>query len=68
MKNFHQFRFSLKTILNYVEAVKLGSCNLKAHIDNLKSFGIPIVVTLNKYVEDTEKEIEVVKNLCKSLY
>ncbi len=50
-----------------VEAVKLGSCNLKAHIDNLKSFGIPIVVTLNKYVEDTEKEIEVVKNLCKDM-
>jgi len=50
-----------------VEAVKLGSVNLKAHIENLKSYGIPLVVALNKYKEDTTKEIEVVKELCESL-
>jgi len=50
-----------------VEAVKLGSVNLKAHIENLKSYGIPIVVALNKYSDDTAAEIEVVKELCSAL-
>ena len=50
-----------------VEAVKKGSVNLKAHIENLKSYGIPVVVALNKYSDDTDKEIEVVKDLCSSL-
>lgn len=50
-----------------VEAVKTGSVNLKAHIENLKSYGIPVVVALNKYSNDTDKEIEVVKDLCSSL-
>lgn len=50
-----------------VEAVKTGSVNLKAHIENLKSYGIPVVVALNKYSNDTDKEIEVVKDLCFSL-
>lgn len=50
-----------------VGAVKTGSVNLKAHIENLKSYGVPVVVAINKYSDDTEKEIEVVKDLCKSL-
>lgn len=50
-----------------VEAVESGSCNLKAHIENLKSYGIPIVVAINKYNDDTDKEIQVIKDLCKDL-
>lgn len=47
-----------------VEAVTLGSSNLKAHIENLKQFQIPIVVCLNRYQEDSEAEILEVKKLC----
>ncbi len=50
-----------------VNAVKIGSCNLKAHIENLKSYGIPVVVAINKYNDDTDKELNVVRDLCKDL-
>lgn len=49
-----------------LKAVELGLENLRAHINNLKNFNIPLIVTLNKYVSDTEKEIEIVKNFAKS--
>ena len=50
-----------------VDAVKIGSCNLKAHIENLKSYGIPVVVAINKYNDDTDKELNVVCDLCDTL-
>lgn len=50
-----------------VEAVKVGSCNLKAHIENLKSYGIPVIVAINKYNDDTDKEMQVIKDLCKEI-
>ena len=49
-----------------LKAVELGLENLRAHINILKNFNIPVVVTLNKYVSDTEKEIEIVKNFAKN--
>ncbi len=50
-----------------IEAVKEGSSNLKAHILNMKSFGIPVVVALNRYTTDTDLEIECVREICDSL-
>ena len=47
-----------------VEALKKGIVNLEKHIENLKQFGVPVVVTLNKFVSDTEAELEFVKNFC----
>lgn len=47
-----------------IEAIKIGSENLKAHIQNLKSFGIPLIVCFNRYKEDTEEEIEVLRQIC----
>lgn len=50
-----------------VEAVKKGLENLNAHIDILKNvYKLPLVVTLNKYISDTEKEIEIVSDFVKS--
>ena len=49
-----------------LKAVELGLENLRAHINNLKNFNVPLIVTLNKYVSDTEKEIEIVKNFAKN--
>lgn len=47
-----------------LEALEKGSVNLGAHIDNLKKFGVPVVVAINHFYADTEREIEFVKNFC----
>ena len=47
-----------------VAAVREGLCNLEAHIDNLKAFGLNIVVALNSFYKDTEAEVAEVKALC----
>ncbi|MBR4950148.1 MAG: formate--tetrahydrofolate ligase [Clostridia bacterium] len=48
-----------------VDALAKGSVNLLKHIENIKSFGVPVVVALNHFATDTEKEIEFIENLCK---
>ncbi len=47
-----------------MEALEKGSVNLGAHIDNLKKFGVPVVVAINHFYADTDKEIEFVKTFC----
>ena len=47
-----------------MEALKKGIVNLEKHIENLKQYGVPVVVTLNKFVSDTEAELEFVKSFC----
>jgi formate--tetrahydrofolate ligase len=44
-----------------VEAVKKGCSNLARHVANVKSFGVPVVVAINKFVADTEAEIAAVQ-------
>lgn len=48
-----------------VEAVKRGLPNLERHIENMKKFGLPIVVALNAFPADTEEEKEAVYALCR---
>lgn len=48
-----------------MEALKKGSANLGAHIDNLKKFGVPVVVAINHFYADTDEEIEFVEQFCK---
>lgn len=47
-----------------VEALKLGLINLKQHIQIIKNYGVPLVVSLNRFVSDTENEIQSVKEFC----
>ncbi len=47
-----------------LEALEKGICNLGKHIENLKKYGLPLVVTLNRFVSDTDAEIEYVRNYC----
>ncbi len=47
-----------------VDALKKGICNLEKHIENLQKYNVPIVVTLNAFVSDTEREVEFVKDFC----
>jgi len=50
-----------------IDALKKGIVNLGKHIENIKKFGLPVVVALNHFFTDTEKEIETVKEYCASL-
>ncbi|MDO5389162.1 MAG: formate--tetrahydrofolate ligase, partial [Clostridia bacterium] len=58
-----------KTELNEpnLEAVKNGFCNLEKHIENLHKFGVPVVVTLNNFVSDTEEEVNYIKERCEEM-
>ena len=47
-----------------LDALKKGIVNLEKHIENLQKYGVPIVVTLNAFVSDTQAETEYVKNFC----
>lgn len=47
-----------------IEALKKGIVNLEAHIDNLKKFGVNIVVAINHFYTDTEAELQVIKGMC----
>lgn len=47
-----------------VEALKKGAENLGAHIDNMKKYGLPVVVAINKFYADTEAEIRAIKDYC----
>lgn len=47
-----------------IDALSKGIVNLEKHIENLKKFGVPIVVTLNRFVSDSDAELVFVKNFC----
>mgnify|MGYP004507569393 FL=1 len=47
-----------------LEALKKGSVNLEAHIDNLQKFGVPVVVAINHFYADTDAEIEYIEKVC----
>ena len=47
-----------------VEAVKTGFANLSKHIENMRTFGIPCVVAANRFITDTDEEIEIMRALC----
>ena len=44
-----------------LDAVAEGCSNLEKHIENMKLFGIPVVVAINRFTNDTDKEVEVIK-------
>ncbi|MEP2667866.1 MAG: formate--tetrahydrofolate ligase [Cyclobacteriaceae bacterium] len=50
-----------------LEAVKAGFANLEKHIENTKIFGVPAVISLNKFITDSDEEINWVMEKCKEL-
>ena len=50
-----------------MEALKNGIVNLEKHIENLQKFGVPVVVTLNKFITDTDEETTFVKEFCENM-
>lgn len=47
-----------------LDALKKGIVNLEKHIENLQAYKVPVVVTLNRFTEDTDAELAFVKNFC----
>ena len=47
-----------------LDALAKGIVNLEKHIENLQKFGVPVVVTLNSFVSDTEAEYEFIRKFC----
>ncbi|MCI5823273.1 MAG: formate--tetrahydrofolate ligase [Pararoseburia sp.] len=47
-----------------LDALKKGIVNLEKHIENLQKYGVPVVVTLNSFVTDTEAETDFVRQFC----
>ena len=48
-----------------LDALKKGMVNLEKHIENLHKFGVPVVVTLNAFVTDTQAEYEMIRDFCR---
>lgn len=48
-------------------AVQKGTANLKRHVENLRKFGLPVVVALNAFVSDTEAELAVMREACEEI-
>ena len=50
-----------------LKALEAGMANLQQHVENIKKFGLPAVVSINRFSADTEAEINLVKEKCKAL-
>src|SRR5690242_4169197 len=47
-----------------LKALEAGMANLQRHVENVKKFGLPVVVSINRFSADTDAEIALVKELC----
>jgi len=47
-----------------LEALKKGIVNLEKHIENIQKYGVPVVVTLNSFLTDTEAEYQFIRSFC----
>ena len=50
-----------------VPALEKGVVNLKAHVENMQKFGIPVVVAINRFGADSDAELQVIDDCCKEL-
>ena len=49
------------------EALKKGIVNLKTHIENIRKFGLPAVVAINRFMTDTDAEIKIIEDFCREM-
>lgn len=50
-----------------LDGLKRGIVNLEKHIENIQKYGVPVIVTLNSFITDTQAEYAYIKKLCKEL-
>jgi formate--tetrahydrofolate ligase len=58
---------SKELLIEDLEALKKGMANLDKHIENIKKFKVPVVVAINKFSSDTDKELSLIDLHCKEL-
>ena len=49
------------------DALRAGLCNLDKHVENMSSFGLPVVVAVNRFANDTQVEMDIVKDHCREI-
>ncbi len=49
-----------------INALKGGLSNLEKHLENLSFYGVPVIVAINRFINDTDKELDIVENFCSS--
>ncbi len=49
-----------------MEALEKGIVNLGVHIENMRKYGVPVVVAINRFGNDTEEELQFIENYCKA--
>lgn len=54
-----------KTALENPDALKKGIVNLGAHISNMKKYGVPVVVAINRFPNDSKAELDYIENYCR---
>ena len=50
-----------------VEALRIGCENLKTHAENVRKYGLPVVIAINRFPTDTPQELETLSNYCESI-
>ena len=50
-----------------LEALKAGVANLDKHVENMKKYNVPVVVAINKFVSDTDREVKFIEDHCKEI-
>lgn len=50
-----------------IEALEKGMCNLDKHIENMSSYGVPVVVGINHFVQDTQEQMDYIRDHCKKM-
>lgn len=46
------------------DALRAGLCNLEKHVENMKGYGVPVVVAINRFDTDTEAELDIIRDMC----
>ncbi|MBE6518198.1 MAG: formate--tetrahydrofolate ligase [Thermoplasmata archaeon] len=50
-----------------LKALEKGMCNLDKHIENMSSYGVPVVVGINHFVQDTQEQMDYIRDHCKNM-
>ena len=53
--------------ISNVDALNKGMKNLEKQIENIKAYGVPVVVAINKFITDSDEEVKAIENFCKNV-
>ncbi|WP_138290076.1 formate--tetrahydrofolate ligase [Clostridium perfringens] len=53
--------------ISNVDALNKGMKNLEKQIENIKAYGVPVVVAINKFITDSDEEVKAIENFCKNI-